>query len=313
MPFPVAHAPPNGCPQLLRRTPVVLAVSRPHKGALSTAPRNAATPALLDVARSVTSAGTGSSVPAYRGVDTPGATAAQRVLIQAGRWPPPIGSSPAGLRHPSSARGAAAAQPTARRVSPGCRHSLRATRAARPDGAPSNHTGLPGPPPSSPNLVFDVGDQFTRREVSCLLPDAHAPADYVTKRRGRTRLLLGAVPSNNHLPCGPLRREIILVQHGLRGRRSGRWRRVDQQQVPIQAVQRDQAPADDPSEQEPSYEAHEVPQGDPQGRHVLQQSGARPVDSAYDRAASYVAYWRYPPWPYLCVPPWTRDRTQPTR
>ena len=34
----------------------------------------------------------------------------------AGRWPPPIGSSPAGLRHPSSARGAAAARPAARRV-----------------------------------------------------------------------------------------------------------------------------------------------------------------------------------------------------
>jgi hypothetical protein len=83
------------------------------KGALSTAPRNAATPALLDVARSVTSAGTGSSVPAYRRVDTPAATAASVCSssgsVDAAHWKLASGTSPSALR--TRSRGTSTCRP----------------------------------------------------------------------------------------------------------------------------------------------------------------------------------------------------------
>ena len=58
--------------------------------------------ALLDVARSVTSASTGSNVPAYRRVDTPAATAASVCSssgsVAAAHWKPARGTSPSALR-----------------------------------------------------------------------------------------------------------------------------------------------------------------------------------------------------------------------
>ena len=58
--------------------------------------------ALLDVALSVTSAGTGSNVPAYRRVDTPAATAASvcssRGSVAAPHWKLARGTSPSALR-----------------------------------------------------------------------------------------------------------------------------------------------------------------------------------------------------------------------
>ena len=116
---------------------------------MSTAPRTAADTALLDVAQlghvgryRVQRA----RVPARR---HPGGDRGQRVLVQrvGGRRPLEARQRDFAIRAPH-------AEPRQRcdlppgRVSPGCRHSLRATRAARPDGAPSHHTGLPGPPPS---------------------------------------------------------------------------------------------------------------------------------------------------------------------
>ena len=58
--------------------------------------------ALLDVALSVTSAGTGSNVPAYRRVDTPAATAASVCSssgsVAAAHWKLDRGTSPSALR-----------------------------------------------------------------------------------------------------------------------------------------------------------------------------------------------------------------------
>ena len=80
--------------------------------------------ALLDVARSVTSDGTGSNVLAYRRVDTPAATAASVCSssgsVAAAHWKLARGTSPSVLR--TRSRGA---RPAARRASPGCRHSRR--------------------------------------------------------------------------------------------------------------------------------------------------------------------------------------------
>ncbi len=68
--------------------------------------------ALLDVARSVTSAGTGSNVPAYRRVDTPAATAASVCSssgsVAAAHWKLARGTSPAALRTRSRGAGALA-------------------------------------------------------------------------------------------------------------------------------------------------------------------------------------------------------------
>ena len=69
--------------------------------------------ALLDVARSVTSAGTGSSVPAYRRVDTPAATAASVCSssgsVAAAHWKLASGTSPSVLR--TRSRGSSTCRP----------------------------------------------------------------------------------------------------------------------------------------------------------------------------------------------------------
>ena len=69
--------------------------------------------ALLDVARSVTSTGTGSNVPAYRRVDTPAATAASVCSfsgsVAAAHWKLTSGTSPSALR--TRSRGTSTCRP----------------------------------------------------------------------------------------------------------------------------------------------------------------------------------------------------------
>ena len=69
--------------------------------------------ALLDVARSVTSTGTGSNVPAYRRVDTPAATAASVCSssgsVTAAHWKLTSGTSPSALR--TRSRGTSTCRP----------------------------------------------------------------------------------------------------------------------------------------------------------------------------------------------------------
>ena len=68
---------------------------------------------MLDVARSVTPAGTGSKVPAYRRVDTPAATAASVCSsigsVAAAHWKLTSGTSPSALR--TRSRGSSTCRP----------------------------------------------------------------------------------------------------------------------------------------------------------------------------------------------------------